>query len=470
MKQISTVYINGEFVKPQGTETFDLISPVTNEKTGEVVLGNEADASAGIAAAKAAFRTFSRTSKEARIGYLLKIHDVLERHEQELINVMVDEYGGTLQFCTMSVRGMLANVRIIAETLAGYAFEQTLGTAAVRLEPIGVAGIITPWNASNAFIVSKLATALAAGCTAVIKPSEMSAGQTALLTACLHEARLPKGVFNIVNGLGTTVGAAIATHPDVAKISFTGSTATGKSIARAAVDTMKRLTLELGGKSPNIILDDADFEQAIPMAVYGAFMNSGQACIAPTRLLVPERRLDEVNALAAATAEKVRVGLPASASTNVGPMVSKRQYERVQRYIQLGLDEGATLLAGGLGQPEHLEAGNFVKATIFTNVRNDMRIAREEIFGPVLSIITYKDEDDAIDIANDTAYGLAAYVSGSHERAVALAAALQAGRVCINGFSHDPQAPFGGYKQSGMGREYGVYGLEAYLEPKAILG
>lgn len=470
MKNINQIYINGAFVTPQGTETFDLISPVTNQKTGEVVLGNDIDIKNGITAAKNAFKSFSKISKEDRIEYILKIHEVLKNREQELIDVMVQEYGGTLQFCTMSVKGMISNILIIAEMLKSYDFEKTVGSSKVRLEALGVVGIITPWNASNAFVISKLTTAIAAGCTAVIKPSEMSAAQTQLLTECLHEVGLPKGVFNIINGAGNVVGAELATNPDVAKISFTGSTVVGKSIARNAVETMKRITLELGGKSPNIILDDADFEKAIPMAVYGAFMNSGQACIAPTRLLVPEHRLDEVNALAKATAEAIKVGNPADAESMVGPMVSKKQYERVQSYIKIGQAEGAVLLTGGLGQPTGLEDGNFVKATIFTNVTNDMRIAREEIFGPVLSILTYRNEEEAVAIANDTIYGLAAYVSGSTEHANAIAKQIEAGRVCVNGFSHDPQAPFGGYKQSGIGREYGVYGLEAYLEPKAILG
>ena len=312
--------------------------------------------------------------------------------------------------------------------------------------------------------------AIAAGSTAVIKPSEMSALQTQVLLEALHEAGLPAGVFNVVNGRGDVVGTEITRHPDIAKISFTGSTAVGKSIARGAVDTMKRVTLELGGKSPNIILDDANFETAIPLALTAAYMNSGQACVAGTRLLVPENRLEEAERLLVKAIDNITVGNPADAATAVGPMVSKKQYERVQGYIKLGQEEGAKLLAGGEGKPEGLEAGNFVKPTIFTNVNNTMRIAREEIFGPVLSVLTYQNEEEAIAIANDTTYGLSAYISSSNpERARRVANRIEAGRVLINGLSHDPLAPFGGFKQSGMGREFGVYGLEEYVEPKALL-
>lgn len=470
MQKIQQVYIDGAFVNPHGTEIFELISPVTNEKTGEVVLGDETDVALAVAAAKRALPLFSKTTKEERIQYLYQLQAAVNARKEELVQVMVEEYGGTLQFSRMSVQNGIDAFSNMIETLQHFEFEKTVGKSKVRLESLGIAGIITPWNASNSFICNKLAAAVAAGCTTVIKPSEMSARQTQLLAECLHEAGLPSGVINIVNGLGSVVGNAITTHKDVAKISFTGSTAVGKSIAKGAVDTMKRVTLELGGKSPNIILDDAELPAAITLAVYGVGMNSGQACIAPTRLLVPASKLNEVNTLAKAAAAQVKVGLPNNAETNIGPLVSEKQYDRVQGYIKLGKDEGATLLAGGEGKPDGLEKGNFVKLTIFTNVRNDMRIAQEEIFGPVLSIIPYKDEADAIAIANDTTYGLAAYISsGDVKHAERVAAQINAGRVCINQFVHDPQAPFGGFKQSGIGREYGVYGLEAYLEPKAIL-
>nr|WP_199077457.1 aldehyde dehydrogenase family protein [Pedobacter sp. ASV19] len=470
MKHINQIYINGAFVTPHGTETFDLINPSNNQKIGTVRLGDEEDTRMAIAAAKEAFKSFSQTTKEERVNYLQKLQAAVSKREAELIDVMVLEYGGTFQFCKASTQHAIHAFSSMIETLQEFDFEKKVGHSKVRLESLGIAGIITPWNASNSFICNKLATAIAAGCTVVIKPSEMSALQTQLIAECFHEAGLPDGVCNIVNGLGSVVGAEITSHPDIAKISFTGSTAVGKTIAKGAVDTMKRVTLELGGKSPNVILDDADLNAVIPMAVLGAYMNSGQACIAPTRLLVPEHKLEEVNAIAKATAESVKVGNPQDKDTHVGPLVSRKQYERVQSYIRLGQEEGATLLVGGEGQPAGLEAGNFVKATIFTNVNNEMRIAREEIFGPVLSIIPYKSEEDAIAIANDTTYGLAAYISSSDTaRANRVAAQISAGRININGFSHDPQTPFGGFKQSGIGREFGVYGLGAYLEPKAIL-
>ena len=470
MKTIDKMYVNGKFATPNGTELFDLINPSNNQLIGKVVLGNEQDVNLAVAAAKEAYKTFSQTTKEERIAYLQKLHDAVAKRQDELVAVMVLEYGGTYQFCKNSVNNMLSAFTTAMATLNTFEFERTVGNSKVLMQPLGVVGLITPWNSSNSFICNKLATAISAGSTAVIKPSEMSAMQTQLLLECFHEAGLPKGVFNVVNGLGTVVGNAITNHPDIAKISFTGSTAVGKSIARGAIDTLKRVTLELGGKSPNVILDDANLETAIPMAVAAAYMNSGQACIAGTRLLVPEHKLDEVNSLVKAAVEKVKVGNPADHDTVVGPMVSKKQYERVQGYIKLGLEEGAKLLIGGEGHPEGLEAGNFVKPTVFTNVKNSMRIAREEIFGPVLSIIAYKDEEDAIAIANDTDYGLQAYVNSSDDaRAKRVALRIIAGRVMINALSHDPQAPFGGFKQSGIGREFGVFGLEEYVEPKTLL-
>ncbi|KAI9463092.1 hypothetical protein F5148DRAFT_1286223 [Russula earlei] len=470
MKTIQQVYINGAFVTPHGSEVFQLINPSTNQLIGEVVLGDEEDTRQAITAAAKAFTTFSATTKEERIGYLERLHDAVQKRQAELAAVMVEEYGGTLQFSKASVQNALNGFKSVIETLKAFDFVKTINKSTVILEPLGVVGIITPWNASNSFVCNKLATAIAAGCTAVIKPSEMSALQTQVLTECLHEAGLPAGVFNIVNGRGDVVGAEITRNPAIAKISFTGSTLVGKSIARAAVDTMKRVTLELGGKSPNIILDDADFSKAIPLAVSTCFINNGQACIAGTRLLVPENRLEEVKSLIKAAVQQVKVGDPAKEDTIIGPMVSKKQYQRVQDYIRLGIEQGAELLIGGEGHPEGLENGNFVKPTVFAHVTSDMRIAKEEIFGPVLSILTYKTEEEAIAIANDTVYGLHAFISSSNiERANRVASQIVAGRIAINGFSHDPMAPFGGFKQSGIGREYGVYGLEEYVEPKTIL-
>ncbi|WON93701.1 aldehyde dehydrogenase family protein [Sphingobacterium sp. UGAL515B_05] len=470
MKTVNRIYVNGEFVSPHGTEIYELINPSTNQKIGQVTLADVTDTKNAIAAAKAAFRTFSKSTVSERIGYLTKLKTAIEKRKQDFIDTMIEEYGGTHQFVSMSNAHTGAWFDSMIEVLSSFEFERTINAASVRFQPVGVVAIITPWNASNSSVASKVATAIAAGCTVVVKPSEMSALQTNVLMEAFHEAGLPKGVINVVTGLGNVVGTELTENPGIAKISFTGSTAVGKSIAKRAVDTMKRITLELGGKSPNIILDDADFDKAIPMAVYGAYMNSGQACIAPTRLLVPQHKLDRVNALAKATAESMVVGLPQNADTNIGPMVSVKQFDRVQQYIKTGIEEGATLLTGGLGKPEGLEEGNFVKATIFTNVSNAMTIAREEIFGPVLCIIPYQTEAEAIEIANDTPYGLAAYISSADsERAKRVAAEIDAGRICINGFSHDPMVPFGGFKQSGIGREYGVYGLQPYLEIKAVL-
>jgi len=471
MKAINKIYVNGAFLTPHGTEVLDLISPVTNQKVGEVILGDEVDTQNAVAAAKEAFKTFSKTTREERIAYLEKLRAVVNRRAKDLTDIMVEEYGGTFQFCSMVTQNMLNDISAMIDTLKIFDFERTAGNSKVYLQPVGVVGIIIPWNMSNGFIVTKLSTAIAAGCTAVIKPSEMSVQQTQLMAECFHEAGLPKGVINFVNGLGDVVGAEITRNPDISKIAFTGSTTVGKIIAKGAVDSMKRVTLELGGKSPNIILDDANLEETIPTAIFAAYLNSGQACAAGTRLLVPESKLDEVNAIVKAVVQNIKVGDPKDADTVVGPMVSKKQYERVENYIRIGQEEGATLLAGGEGKPQGLEDGNYVRATVFTNVKNNMRIAQEEIFGPVLCIIPYKDEADAIAIANDTTYGLHAYIfSADKERAYRMASRLDAGRICINGLSHDSKAPFGGFKQSGIGREYGVFGLEEYLEPKAILG
>ncbi len=470
MKTIDKIYINGEFVTSQGQEYFDLISPTTNEKLGRVLLGNKEDTQNAIKAAKTAFKTFSKTTVTERIQYLQNIKTAIEKRKSDFINVMVEEYGGTLQFSTISYEYMLKGFDSAINLLDTYDFTKKMGESEVQMTPLGVVGIIIPWNSSNGFICSKLSTAIAAGCTTVIKPSEMSAQQTQLITECLHEAELPKGVFNIVNGLGEIVGAEISRNPDIAKISFTGSTTVGKIIATEAINTMKRVTLELGGKSPNIILDDANFSEAIPLAIIAAYMNNGQACIAGTRLLVPENKLEEVKTLVKEIVSKTIVGNPKNETTAVGPMVSNKQYDRVQDYIKTGINEGAEVLVGGLGKPEGLEKGNFVKPTVFIHVNNQMRIAREEIFGPVLSIITYKTEEEAIEIANDTTYGLQAYVSSSNkERAHKVASQINAGRVQINGIGHDPMAPFGGFKQSGIGREFGVLGLEAYLEPRALI-
>lgn len=470
MLDINEIFIDGAFVAPHGTERFELFNPSTEVVLGTVRLGDADDARAAIAAAKRAFPAWSQTGKEERIALLRRFHDAVAARFDDQLDAMVAEYGAPRSRAAWMASMAATAFLEAAETLAAYDFDRRIGRADVRMTPLGVVAAITPWNSNASFICGKMAMAIAAGCTVVIKPSEMSAYQTRVVTEALHEAGAPAGLFNIVTGRGDVVGAEFAAHPDVAKVTFTGSTAVGRSILRSAAETMKRVTLELGGKGPQIILDDADLDQAIPMVVASGFMNSGQACVAGTRVLVPEARMSEALEKLKAEVETVRAGDPADPQVSIGPMVSRKQWDRVQSYLKLGQEEGATLLIGGEGRPDGLERGWFVRPTVFVNVTNDMRIAREEIFGPVLSVIGYATEQDAIAIANDTTYGLQSYVlSSDPARARRVAARLEAGRVVINGAPHEPMAPFGGFKQSGIGRERGVVGLEAHLEPKAIL-
>jgi aldehyde dehydrogenase (NAD+) len=470
IKTITKHYIDGAFVECHGRELMDIINPTNGEVIAHVTLADEEDARRAIAAAKQVFPSFGRTTKEERSEILRNLHNAVSARIGDLTDVMVEEYGGVRQFAGPIVQSG-ADVFLAAEkALHELPLTRSWGKTTVTLEPVGVAGLISPWNANTFFLCMKLASAVAAGCTVVMKPSEMSALQTRVWLECVHAANLPKGLCNVVAGRGDVVGAELVRNPDVAKISFTGSAAVGQSIMRDGAATMKRVTLELGGKSPNILLDDADLSKAIPTALWIAFLNSGQACVAGTRLLVPKKRLDEVKRALVDTMPAFPVGDPADPKTAVGPMASQKQYERVQSYIRKGIKEGAELLVGGEGRPEGLEAGFFVKPTVFVNVNNDMTIAREEIFGPVLSVITYENDEDAIRIANDTEYGLHAFVSGTDvQRARRVASQLQAGRVAINGMLDDQQAPFGGFKHSGLGREFGTYGIEAFLEPRAIL-
>lgn len=470
MRIIDKIYIDGGFVTPKGFETANLYNPSTEEKIGTVRLGGIEDAREAIAAAKRAFPAFLRTTKAERVEMLKRLNAAVAARTSDLTEAMALEYGAPQTFTRFAIPHAASSFLTMAQVLEDYDFERQMGRARVVMQPSGVAAAITPWNSNIGFITSKLATAIAAGTTIVIKPSEMSAIQTQILTECLHEAGLPKGVFNIVNGLGNVVGAELSRHPDIAKVTFTGSTAVGREIMRNAADTFKRVTLELGGKGPNIILDDADLDVAIPAVLRMGFINSGQACIAGTRILAPNHRLEEVLDRLKQEVETFKVGSPEDPNAMIGPIVSQKQYDRVQSYIELGMREGASLLAGGLGRPAGLERGWFTKPTIFTDVNNQMRVAREEIFGPVLSVITYRNEDEAVSIANDTPYGLQAYLHGvDASRMQALADRLDSGRVVINGAPHEPLAPFGGFKQSGIGREYGVFGLAAFLEPKAII-
>ncbi len=469
-RAITTHYIDGEFVESHGREVMDIINPTNGQVIAQVTLADEEDTRRAIAAAKRAFASFGSTTKEERAKVLRRLHEAVFARIDDLTAAMVEEYGGTAVFSRIIIEAA-ANVFLSAEkALQELPLTRSWGKTTVTLEPVGIAGLITPWNANSFFLSAKLASAVAAGCTAVIKPSELSSLQTQVWLECLYDAKLPKGLCNVVVGRGDVVGAELVRNPDVAKISFTGSVAVGQTVMREGAATMKRITLELGGKSPNILLDDADLDKAVPTALAIAFMNSGQACVAGTRLLVPRTRLDEVKRAIMGAIGAFPAGDPADPKTAVGPMVTQKQYERVQSYIRKGIEEGAEVLAGGEGHPKGLEAGYFVKPTVFVKVTNDMAIAREEIFGPVLCVITYETDDDAIEIANDTSYGLHAYVSGTDvQRTRRVASHLLAGRVAINGMLDDQQAPFGGFKNSGVGREFGTFGIEAFLEPRAIL-
>jgi aldehyde dehydrogenase (NAD+) len=470
IKTITTHYIDGAFVESHGREVMDIIKPTNGKVIARVTLGDEDDTRRAIAAAKRAFTGFSRTTKEERSRHLRRLHEAVEARIDDLTAVMIEEYGGVARFARLIVESGVTAFAAAEKGLQELTLRQSWGKTTVTLEPVGVAGLITAWNANALFICLKLASAVAAGCTVVIKPSEMSSLQTRVMVEALNAAGLPNGVCNVVTGLGTAVGAELVRNPDVAKISFTGSVAVGETIMRDGAATMKRVTLELGGKSPTIVLDDAALDKAIPSALILAFLNSGQACAAGTRLLVPKSRLDEVKRAIQEGMRAFTVGDPADPNIMVGPMVSQKQYERVESYIRKGIEEGAEVLVGGEGRPKGLEAGYFVKPTVFVNVNNDMAIAQEEIFGPVLSVIAYDSEDEAIQIANDSKYGLHSAVMGTDlDRARRVASQLRAGRVVINNMTDDPQAPWGGFKYSGVGREYGKYGIEAFLEPKAIL-
>jgi aldehyde dehydrogenase (NAD+) len=470
MKTITTHYIDGSFVESHGREVMDIIKPTNGQLIGRVTLADEEDTRLAIAAANRAFVSFGKSTKEERSKILSRLHEAASARLDDLTAAMVEEYGGVVQFAGLIVQSGINAFLAAEQALKDLPLTRTWGKTTVTLEPVGVAGLITAWNANALFICLKLASAVAAGCTVVLKPSELSSIQTQVLVEALHEADLPKGLLNVVTGLGNVVGAELVRNPNVAKISFTGSVGVGEAIMRDGAATMKRVTLELGGKSPTILLDDAVFDQAISSALVLAFMNSGQACAAGTRLLVPKSRFDEARRGIHEAMRNITAGDPADPKTVVGPMVSQKQYERVQAYIRKGIEEGAEVLVGGEGHPEGLEAGYFVKPTVFVNVTNDMAIAQEEIFGPVLSVIAYDSEDDAIRIANDSKYGLHAAVLGTDlQRARRVASQIRAGRVVINNMTDDPQAPWGGFKYSGTGREYGQYGIEAYLETRAIL-
>ena len=472
MKDYRKFYINGAWVAPAKPNDFNVINPATEEPVGVISLGSAQDADKAVAAAKAAFATYSQTSREERMAIIERIIAAYQKRYGDIVDAISTEMGAPHWLSKAAQAAMgLAHFNSALEVLKTYQFEEDRGTAHLVKEPIGVCAFITPWNWPINQIACKVAPALAAGCTMVLKPSEVAPINAYILAEVFDDAGVPKGVFNLVNGDGPGVGAALSAHPDVDMVSFTGSTRAGVLVAKAAADTVKRVTQELGGKSANIILDDADFNSAVAGGVTGVMMNSGQSCNAPTRMLVPASRKDEAVAIAKKAAEEVKVGDPFAKDTTIGPVVSEVQFNKIQGLIQKGIEEGATLVTGGPGRPEGFNKGYYVRPTVFADVTNDMTIAREEIFGPVLSILSYKDEDDAVRIANDTVYGLSGYVSsGNIDHAKKVAARIRAGNVHLNGVGIDLNAPFGGFKQSGNGREWGVEGFEEFLETKAVLG
>ena len=465
-------YIDGAWVDPATPKSRSVINPATEQPLYEVALGSAADVDKAVAAARRAFETYSRTSREERVALLSSIVEIYKSRAKEIGAAISDEMGAPLAFAEkFQVGAGLGHIVSTLEVLKTYHFEEPVGTAMVVREPVGVVGMITPWNWPMNQIACKVAPALAAGCTMILKPSEFTPSCALIFAEILQEAGVPKGVFNLINGLGQEVGAAMSAHPGIDMISFTGSTRAGIDVAQRAAPTVKRVTQELGGKSPNIILEDADMQKAVTGGIAHVFNNSGQSCNAPTRMLVPQSKMNEAIEIAKAVAEKTRAGDPRSPDTNIGPVVSSIQWGKIQALIEKGIAEGATLVAGGPGRPAGVEHGYYVRPTVFANVTNDMTIAREEIFGPVVSIMGFKDEAEAISIANDTPYGLAGYVSaGTVERAKKVARQIRAGNVNLNGVPNDRTAPFGGYKQSGNGREWGKFGLDEYLEVKAIAG
>lgn len=465
-------YINGKWVAPAAAHDFAVINPATEEVIATISLGSAADVNRAVAAASAAFEAFSQTPVEERAALLQRIIEVYQRRSEEMVAAISQEMGAPVALARAAqVPAGLAHLAEIVKVLGYFKFEEVKGTTLMRREATGVCGLITPWNWPMNQIGAKVAPALAAGCTVVLKPSEMAPLSALLFADILDEAKVPAGVFNLVNGDGPTVGADISAHPGLAMVSFTGSTRAGIAVAQAAAPSVKRVTQELGGKSAWIILEDADIESAVTQCVQACFRNTGQSCNAPTRALVPRSKMSQALEAAKKAADATKVGQPSAEDTHIGPLASRAQFEKVQRLIQQGIDEGAKLLAGGLGRPDGFSKGYFVRPTVFAEVRNDMKIAREEIFGPVLCILSFEDEDDAVRIANDTIYGLAGFVTaGDLERARGVARRIRAGNVHINNARVDFGGCFGGYKQSGNGREWSEAGLEEFLERKAIFG
>jgi aldehyde dehydrogenase (NAD+) len=471
MTDFTRFYINGEWVAPLEPMPFDVINPASEEPVAQISLGSAGDVDRAVAAAKAAFPAFSRTSKAERIALLQKIVEVYKARYDELAQTITKEMGAPAWLASRAQAATgLAHLNQMIAILKDFSFESVRGSTLIAKEPVGVCGFITPWNWPMNQIACKVVPALAAGCTMVLKPSEIAPLNAVIYAEILDAAGVPKGVFNLVNGDGATVGQAIAAHPDVDMVSFTGSTRAGIAVAKAAADTVKRVHQELGGKSANIILPDADLQKAVAGGVQSCFNNSGQSCNAPTRMFVQARQHDRAMEIAKAAADATKVGDPNTKGTTVGPVVSEAQFRKIQRLIEAGIAEGATLVAGGPGRPEGFNRGYYVRPTVFANVKPEMTISREEIFGPVLSILPYESEEQVIRMANDTVYGLSGYVqSGDIEHARKVAAQLRTGNVHLNGAGPDFGAPFGGYKRSGNGREWGEFGLDEFLEVKAVM-
>jgi aldehyde dehydrogenase (NAD+) len=472
MKDCRQFYIDGKWVSPTKAHDFNVVNPANEQPIATISLGTAADVDKAVAAARKAFESFSEASVDARLALLQRIIEVYQAKSEEMAETISQEMGAPLSLSKAAqAPAGLGHFLEIVKVLKQFKFEELHGSTLMRKEPIGVCGLITPWNWPMNQIVSKVGPALAAGCTMVLKPSELAPLSAYLFAQILHEAGVPAGVFNMVNGDGPTVGAAISSHPGVDMVSFTGSTRAGIAVASAAAPTVKRVTQELGGKSANIILEDADLEKAVKEGVQSCFRNTGQSCNAPTRMLVPRSKLAEVVTVAKRVAEATKVGDPFGEGISVGPLASQAQFDKVQSLIKKGMSEGATLVTGGPGRPEGVSKGYFARPTVFSDVRNDMVIASEEIFGPVLAIIPYENEDDAVRIANDTPYGLSGFVnSGDIEHARRVAKRIRSGNVHINGARIDFGGCFGGYKQSGNGREWGEAGLQEFLELKAVFG
>jgi aldehyde dehydrogenase (NAD+) len=472
MREMLKFYIEGEWVDPVTANPVDVINPATEEPCGRISLGSAADVDLAVAAAKRAGAAYAATTREQRIELLQSILVEFAKRHDDIAAAIMDEMGAPWGLAKGAQAGSgPQHIKAAIRALKTFEFEEKNRTTLIVKEPIGVCALITPWNWPVNQIACKVAPALAAGCTMVLKPSEIAPFDAMIFAEVLDAAGVPAGVFNLVNGDGPGVGTALSLHPDVAMVSFTGSTRAGVAVAQNAAPTVKRVAQELGGKSANILLDDADFDTAVRQGAEECFDNTGQSCNAPTRMLVPRDRMEEAASIAAEVAQHTRVGDPRAEGIEVGPLVSEQQWNKVQDLIRKGIDEGATLAAGGTGRPEGLQKGWYARPTVFANVSNDMTIAREEIFGPVLSIIAYDDEDEAVEVANETPYGLSGYVSsGSLDRARRVAARLHTGMVHINGAHLDSMAPFGGYKQSGNGREWGAHGIEEFLEVKSIYG